>query len=232
MLDFIRNLNILLEGRRAVNERDIENEINKAIDGGYVISIQYKQKSPLRNTQTRLATSVRYVEPWGIGDDKRTGRRNVRVYQVKGDSTSKKKTNAWKTISLDSIINCIVLDGKDGTGEMLIQKRPDFKQNDTHIDFYNYVGKNQVEPQVQPQPEKEPHQVQPEPEPLQPEREPEDELNVVAPQNDDQWQLEPENEPEKVEDEPLVEPDEDEEEEEELGALQEAIRKIKKLIVY
>lgn len=137
----------ILEGIRATDLNTIEREVNRAIDEGFAISIQYKQQSPLRGGQNRKGTSVRYLEPWGIGLDRRTGRKNIRVFQVNGDSTSGKKSGFWKTISLDSIINLIVLDGEDGTGAMPINtsftNRPRFEKNDAHIKFYNYIGKNQ-----------------------------------------------------------------------------------------
>lgn len=142
MLDISKNNNIL-EGIRATDTESIKREINYAIDNGFAISLQYKQASKLRPGQNRKGTSVRYVEPWGIGNDKRTNNLNVRVYQVSGDSTRGHNAGYWKTISVSNIINVIVLDGEDGTGAKRIENRSDFKINDAHINFVNYVGKNQ-----------------------------------------------------------------------------------------
>lgn len=147
---------IIFESNRATGENEIEKALNYAIDNGFLVTMQYKQKGKLQKGQNRMGTAVRFIEPWGIGNDKRTNRRNLRVFQIKGDSTSGKKTGFWKTISLDSIINVVVLDGKENASLNYVENRGDFKKDDAHITFSNYIGKNKrTEPEQAPENEPE-----------------------------------------------------------------------------
>lgn len=167
--------NIIFESNRITGVNEIEKALNYAIDNKFVVTMQYKQKGKLEKGQTRIGTAVRFIEPWGIGNDKRTNRRNLRVFQLKGDSTSGKKAGFWKTISLDSIINVVVLDGENNTSLDYIQNRSEFKINDEHISFSNYVGKNrqpEQQPEVEPElsvtaPSQPGQQTQAETEPIQ-----------------------------------------------------------------
>lgn len=148
--------NIIFESERAVGEQQIAAAINYAIDNGFVISMQYKQASELKPGQRR-GTSVRYIEPWGIG----TNKNNATIlwgYQNTGDSTSGKKKGFWKSFIINNIINVIVLDGENGTSRTMIEDKPIFNGPGQKYNFTNFVGKNRKQ---QPEPEKEP-EVEPE----------------------------------------------------------------------
>jgi hypothetical protein len=90
---------IILEERRLLTEGVSDDEIIKAIEGKYMVNIDYDES---KDSSGPSKPSQRYIAVYNLGTTK-ANNKAIRVFQVGGFSKST-PNGAWKTLRVDRII--------------------------------------------------------------------------------------------------------------------------------